>query len=142
MCEYTGETSRSSLQKGNEHNKNLQDKLEDSPLWKHVSSHHQGIEQQFQMKVIKKHHSAFIRQVSESVIITNGIRDRTMNSKNEWLGERIPRLTIEIGEDVAQKDHDGSALVKTNKKTKMLNQTRGGAKRQRLVVEDKKQNQG
>ena len=97
------------------------------------------------MKIIKKHHSAFIRQVSESVIIINGTRDKTMNSKSEWFGERIPRLTVEIGETVNQKDHDGSTLVKNvkmkDRKTKMTRQTGGATKRCRMDKDDEGLNQ-
>ena len=63
------------------------------------------------MSLIKRHQTAFQRQVHESVQITSGSRDMNLNSKAEWNGQSIPRLTIEVKDKVLQKDHDGKPLV-------------------------------
>ena len=109
--EYTGESGRSMYQRGSEHLKNLKDRAEDSPLWKHCAGYHEGEVQGFQMKLLQRHKTAFDRQISESVAISNGKRDQILNSKSEWMGEALPRLAIEVRNKVRQVDYDGHALI-------------------------------
>ena len=90
--------------------RDLKARAEESPLWKHCASLHSGEEQQFKLSLLAKHQTAFERQIAESVHITHGKRDITLNSKAEWMGSSIPRLTIEVKDRVMQVDHDGSKL--------------------------------
>ena len=62
--EYSGESSRSMYQRGQEHLKDLADQKDDSPLWKHCASMHNGVTQEFQMKLVVRHRSALNRQIS------------------------------------------------------------------------------
>ena len=110
LAEYTGESSRSLYQRGREHQRGYKDQKEDNPMWKHVVQHHGGSHQEFQLALIKMHHNAFNRQIMESVLITNEERDYTLNSKCEYLGEAIPRLTLEVRNVVQQVDHDGAKM--------------------------------
>ena len=110
LSQYTGESSRSLFQRSQEHKKAYSDHHEDSPMWKHCSSMHLGVEQTFTIKLLKKHKSAFERQVHESVLITFGKVDFILNSKREWSGKSLPRLTLEVQDKVEQVDHDGTKL--------------------------------
>ena len=94
--EYSGETSRDMFQRSQEHLAGLEAKEEDNALWKHSASVHQGTKQDFQMRLVSKHKTAFDRQISESVNINYGKRDLNLNSKSEWMGESLPRLTTEV----------------------------------------------
>ena len=67
---YTGESSRNMFLRGLEHKKALDSEDKDSVLWEHCQLHHEGIHQQFHMSMLRKHKSAFKRQVSEGVMIT------------------------------------------------------------------------
>ena len=101
-------------------------------MWKHCSSMHLGVEQTFTIKLLKKHKSAFERQVHESVLITFGKVDFILDSKREWSGESLPRLTLEV--------HDGTKLEpvivghkRTNNQATATNQvTTSCAKRSRV----------
>ena len=108
--EYLGESSISLFQRGQEHLRDLADQHDESPLWKHCSSMHDGKIQEFQMRLLSKHKTAFSRQIAETVNISHGNRDNILNSKSEWMGSSIPRLTVEIRDKVQQVDHDGKRL--------------------------------
>ena len=88
-AEYSGEISRTLYQRGQEHLRDLDDKLDESPLWKHCVSQHNSTVQEFQLKLLSKHKTAFTRQIAESVHISHGKRDMTLNSKAEWMGSTI-----------------------------------------------------
>ena len=100
-AEYTGESGRSLYCRGQEHKKALANEEEESPLWKHCASKHNGIHQAFKLKLVRKHQSAFQRQVHESILITNGPRDMCLNSKSEWNA---------VKDTVKQLDYDGQAI--------------------------------
>ena len=53
------------------------------------------------------------RQICEAVAIEGGASgaDMMLNSKAEWNGSRIPRLTVEVGATVNQQDFRGGAQV-------------------------------
>ena len=88
----------------------------------------------FGSTLIRKHHSAFTRQVEESILINKFTRDLNLNSKAEWNGESIPRLTIEVNNIVKQVDHNGETIVSgkrpTSHKTK---EGQGRRKRMRMT---------
>ena len=111
IAEYSGESRRTIFQRGAEHKASLANEEEDSPLWKHCSTFHGGQHQDFTIKLIKKHHSAFQRQVHESVLISSGHRDYCLNSKAEWNGQAIPRLAIEVKDLVVQLDYNEIFLL-------------------------------
>ena len=58
------------------------------------------------MKVLRGHKTPLTRQVQESVEINNSKASIIMNSKNEWNGSKLPRIIIEVGEDVNEEDGD------------------------------------
>ena len=66
----------------------------------HVMLHHAGVESDFSMKVLRQHKTPLARQIQESVEIQMSQDDVVMNSKGEYNGSRVPRITIEIGAKV------------------------------------------
>ena len=75
------------------------DSLEDvSPLLRHQWVYHPGQLQEYWVKVITKHFTAFNIQVQEGVIITKLASDNDiiMNSKSEIVGTRIGRKKITL----------------------------------------------
>ena len=80
-------------------------------MLKHCSDVHYGQTQEFSMSILKRHQTPFDRMITESVVITHGQRDHTMNSKKEYMGESLPRLTVEVKDRVYQVDHNGKPLI-------------------------------
>ena len=59
------------------------------------------------MEILKSFRKPLERMIAESVEIEKGSADVVMNSKGEWGGSRIPRITIEVGEKVLTEDFRG-----------------------------------
>ena len=85
---------------------------EDNCLWKHSWEEHGGDKQEYGMVVVSSLRRVLGRQISEWVLIstkgnpqeggkgTRGDKEgggevRLMNSKTEWNGEALPRITID-----------------------------------------------
>ena len=102
---YIGESSRTMFKRGGEHEEALKNKEEESPLWTHCLQYHNGVPQKFSMELIKSHQTSFDRQVTEAVFINTEEAEITMNRKSEWNGETIPRLVVEVKDEVKQKDY-------------------------------------
>ena len=64
------------------------------------------------MKVIRKHRCSFERQMHEAVEINTDDADIIMNRKSEFNSQKIPRLTLEIGDKALQSDYNGHQLGK------------------------------
>ena len=111
IAEYTGETSRSLFCRGREHYSGLLNEDIDNPLWKHSVLHHNGEKQVFTMALIRKHLTAFSRQMDEEVLINEGERDVCLNSKSEWNGVKIPRLVTKVRNKVNQVDLNGAPIT-------------------------------
>ena len=71
---------------------------------------HNNEKQTFTMTMLRRHNTAFSRQVEEAVVIANGKRDNILNSKKEFMGESIPRLQVEVKNRVKQIDYNGKQL--------------------------------
>ena len=94
---YTGQTSQSLHERGMQHLQKLLTKSDSSPLYKHVMEEHDGKFVDFQMKVVKKHFTAFSRLVHEAVRIeriSKSSNITVLNSKGEYGRVTLPRLTI------------------------------------------------
>ena len=100
---YTGTTSRSLHERGAEHLKAFKDgDQEKSVLLKHSLDKHEGNFVKFEMKVIKKHFSAFSRLIHECIRIERNSRDSSissLNSKCEYKRGYLPRLIIDGSEN-------------------------------------------
>ena len=70
VAHYIGEAARIPTERSAEHLQDLRDQKEESHMWAHKLLAHPEEEMvSFSMKVIKKHTSAFQRQVMEAVLI-------------------------------------------------------------------------
>ena len=112
--EYTGETSRTGYLRGREHLEGLSKKNEDNPLWKHCVVAHDGEVVDFKMKIVRRHKTPLTRQIHEAVEIQYSTAAAVLNSKGEWNGARIPRIVIEVGEEI--KDEDKEEIPRKQKK--------------------------
>ena len=112
-AEYTGETSRTAYLRGREHWEGLESQKEKNALWKHCVEKHGGTKVNFSMKVLRSHKTPLSRQVHESVEIDSSKADIVMNSKGEWNGSRIPRIIIEVGEELQEDEEDSMAGTNT-----------------------------
>ena len=59
------------------------------------------------MEVVERHQSPMSRQIHEGVELETCKAQVVMNSKSEWNGSKIPRIMIEVGEDIEQDDTNG-----------------------------------
>ena len=93
---YLGESSRTLYERLKEHLDGEACENKENALWKHDVNHHRGIKQEYSAKVIGRIQNPMKRQVTDKVLIEReSNRQRLLNSKNEWGGEGIPRITIE-----------------------------------------------
>ena len=82
-----------------------------NPFIKHSKEHH-AMEKgcvEFNMKVLRRFKTPLARQISEAVLIESSRADQVLNSKGEWGGSRLPRLTVEVGDRVSQVEYQGKA---------------------------------
>ena len=92
---YKGETSYSAYTRGLQHQTNLRNKMDGSPMWRHCSEEHEGEVQPFTMNVTRSFkNDAMLRQITEAVQINNTDPNHLMNTKAEWNMTRIPRVNI------------------------------------------------
>ena len=94
---YTGETYRNLHIRSKEHVRGLEKSDPNNWMMKHVNKDHNGNkdEAEFDWKVLKKHRKPIQRQLQEAVRIQNKTEEETLNSKSEYLGQRIRRLNID-----------------------------------------------
>ena len=59
------------------------------------------------MKILRSHRTAMGRQIAESVAIETSQADYILNSKAEWNGATVPRLTLEVGGNTRQEEYRG-----------------------------------
>ena len=66
---------------------------------------HNKKEVRVRMTIVRRYKTLLYRQVGESVKINYNKSDIIMNSKGEFNGSKLPRIVIEIGEDVETEDY-------------------------------------
>ena len=94
---YIGETSRSMYERSKEHQKDRDDKSEDSHQVKHWALDHPDLQSppRFKFKILSTFTDPLTRQIAESVRIErSGVE--ILNSKSEYSRCRVPRLTIDM----------------------------------------------
>ena len=74
---YKGETYRNCYVRGNEHLRDLDNKLENSSLWRHCREKHGSEVQKFEM-------IPCLDRFMEAARISNSDSENLMNSKKEW----------------------------------------------------------
>ena len=97
---YIGESARTGYERGQEHEADYSTAAADSHMYKHWQTDHQDEDRPtFSMKILKRHKSAFVRQISEAVLIEMHCeKDTILNSKSEYNRCQIPRLSVKMGE--------------------------------------------
>ena len=108
-AEYWGETSRTGYERGEEHLAGLESRYEKNALWKHSHVHHEGDlkGEEVKMEIIESHRSPLNRQIHEGVEIEVNGADLLLNSKAEWNHSKIPRVVIEMGEEIEEDGDNG-----------------------------------
>ena len=81
--------------------------MEDNVLTKHDKLHHGGDPGTYSMHVVRMHKTALGRQIHEATLIQHSDADIQMNSKSEYNGPRIPRISIEVGDKVITTRYNG-----------------------------------
>ena len=101
---YIGETSRTSYERGEEHQDGMENRHEKNALWKHSALYHEGglTRGELKMEIIEGHRSPLDRQIHEGVELDTNGAEIIMNSKGEWGHCKIPRVVIEIGDEVEE----------------------------------------
>ena len=93
---YDGETARNLNIRSNEHMNGFKNKNETNFIYKHVKSDHPDHEEvRFRWKVTGKFTKPMQRQLFEAIKIDKKKDDENLNSKSEYNGHSIRRLTIE-----------------------------------------------
>ena len=94
----------------------LESCYEKNALWKHSILYHGGSlgKADIKMEVVEGHRSPLNRQIHEGVEIETNAAAVVMNSKSEWGGSKIPRIMIEIGDEVEEDNRSGMSRS-TNK---------------------------
>ena len=138
IADYWGETARTAFLRGKEHLDGLHGKDEKNSLWKHSEQHHEGSLERgdFRMEVMEKHRSALTRQVQEGVELEMNMADLIMNSKSEWNYSRIPRIFVELGEEIEVDKESGMEKSRKKVRGKELRKiTSVEAKKRRLEIQ-------
>ena len=125
-AEYTGETSRTAYLRGREHLDGLEKENGKNALWKHCATVQSGAKVEFRMKVIRSHKSPMTRQVHESIEIEHSKANIIMNSKGEWNGSRIPRVVVEVADEVQDEEGEEQRTFKNKKIDKNRNTNENG----------------
>ena len=91
---YVGETSRTLYERAGEHEALLGKLDVTSFMYKHWAIAHKDLEDppNFKFKVVKKHSDPLSRLIHEAVRIMSSA---SLNSKSEWGGFKIARLTVD-----------------------------------------------
>ena len=93
---YIGESARSGYERGLDHQRDYESMELDSHMMKHQILSHGELQEKltFQMKILRVHTSAFMRQVHEAVAIEMNEKNNILNSKGGFNRCKLPRLSI------------------------------------------------
>ena len=107
-AKYYGESSRTGYLHGCEHARGQASRSEDNPLAKHDLIHHQGHKGEYSMAILRHHMRALPRQIQEATEIKMSEAKIILNSRGEWNGIQIPRVTVHMGARVQLEEYQGS----------------------------------
>ena len=89
---YEGETGRNMYNRSKEHAKLVENKNENSPLYKHIKQYHEETDEvNFEMKLAGIFKTPLARITNEGVRIKNREEHELMNSKKEFFGPSVKR---------------------------------------------------
>ena len=106
---YIGETARNLHIRSKEHYADMRLNKK-SWMKNHIDDEHEGKSEEvnFSWKVLKKHNKPLQRQLHEAVRIKNKTEEESLNSKSEYLSQRINRLNIQKSSYAMQCETCGS----------------------------------
>ena len=58
------------------------------------------------MNLTQKHRTTLQRQIKEALSIEGSMADIILNKKSEWNGSKIPRLRVEVGEQLDNEERN------------------------------------
>ena len=92
---YNGETHSNGITRGGEHLNDYHHKRSHSVMWKHCQKKHNGVEQEFKMKVVDYVRGDLTkRQILDAARINNVREAMRINDKKEWIAGRVPTITV------------------------------------------------
>ena len=124
---YKGESGRNAYTRGLEHQADLKNKDEESPLWKHCSLQHAGEIVEFTMKALRGFNSSLERHVNEGVRVTSSTADIILNSKNEFHQAPIVRVVLSTGLHGDQGESQDAVIPPRGRQGPGRGQSRGGS---------------
>ena len=92
---YEGESARMNKVRALEHLKDLKKNKKNSPLLKHLKSHHPEGAPKFKFQTTNRFFDALSRQADEAVRINNASSAKLMNSKSEFNSAPIGRVKMD-----------------------------------------------
>ena len=94
---YEGESGRNAYSRGLEHQADLRNEDDESPLWKHCTLEHSGEKVEFVIKALIGFNSCLEMQVNEAVRVTDSRANVILNSKNKFHQAPIVRVIVASG---------------------------------------------
>ena len=95
---YEGETHANAYTRGAEHLDDFRLQRAGSTLLKHCTKAHNGVAQEFEMRVVDyARDDPLMRQIKEAMNINEVPRNRRMNDKKEWNIGKLPTMEIDDG---------------------------------------------
>ena len=92
---YGGQTSRSIYERMREHECDNGKKVEKCPLWKHSLEYHEGIEFNYEVRIVSECFGKPSRRlITEAYEIDGMAQDETMNSKREWRYVKLSKVRM------------------------------------------------
>ena len=92
VTSYEGETGRNPYSRGLEHQADLRNEKEASPLWKHCLIQHNGNKAIFKMDALRSFKYPMVRQVNEGARVRISKANICMNSRSEFHQPAIVRV--------------------------------------------------
>ena len=116
---YVGQTYRTLAERAREHRNKLKDFSTGSFMLKHWAIEHQELLEApaFQFSVVQHHKDPLSRMIHEAVLIGD---KASLNSKSEWRGYKVARLTVEKAVWEQRKDIEDEDKVDSDLKSEML----------------------
>ena len=112
---YIGESARTGFERAEEHETDYAKATEDSHMYKHWQTEHEAEDRPtFSMRILRRHKSAFVRQINEAVLIEmHSVKDNILNSKSEYNRCQLPRLNVKMGENDFHKERVTAQMTET-----------------------------
>ena len=112
---YIGETGRTMLERGKEHQRDALGRDSKSHMKEHILRSHpdrlEDILDSFRMTLLKSCPSALSRMVREAVEIARGGQGTLLNSKDEYNRCLLPTMTIEGPKPIRQQEQEDTPSV-------------------------------